>query len=56
MEVFYVRRHIVGISTDIYLGFLPLLYCDSCSMLIKQHMTNASLLTAAGELVNLAAA
>lgn len=55
-EVFYVCRHVVGISTDIYLSSLSLLDCDSCSVLIKQHMTNALLLTAAGEVVNLAAA
>lgn len=56
MQVFYVHGHVAGISADIYLSCLPLLYCDSCSVLIKQHMTNASLLAAAGELLNLAAA
>lgn len=35
--------------------YLTSLHCDSCSVLIKQHMTNASLLAAAGEPVNLAA-
>lgn len=50
---YFVCCHFVGVSTDIYLSSL---YCDSCSILIKQHMTNTSLLTVVGELINLATA
>lgn len=53
---YFVCCHFVGISTDIYLSSLPSLYCDSCSILIKQHMTNTLLLTVVGELINLATA